>query len=324
MEDTVSSRLSSWEGTLTAPAPHHGVDGFLILLSAYTALGLCTFLLFVFCGWRKNLGLLLCCGAGQLKGFQNVRTFLFALLALDVIHVMMTLSYLLEFSLGERNAYSLSWLSHTHSVWILSRYFTVVLHLCTALISIYYLCDPAAVSRMRCISPVFYVFNIFVLLLACGTIYLFLSPDVVIVLGPVTIGLIFAIIYKNGFSTASKWRTWIVFVATVSFSIAFLPSFILHFLVITRLVDVAVLLYYYLQFATNIQLFLDALLCFFILKLNVAEEPSRQRPNHVLAAPRPERRVALPAYDNIEFTTYGETSFGGHFGHSGGRGGGRD
>ncbi|KAM3590968.1 uncharacterized protein V6R79_019783 [Siganus canaliculatus] len=110
---------------------------------------------------------------------------------MDVVHVAVTAVYMTDLVndcdvLGANSCLS------NHSVWILSRYFMVVLLLIAALMSIRYLCDPPSEGKLCCMGPL-----VFVLFVAFASVYVFLTPYIVIILGPVTIGLIFAIIYKT-------------------------------------------------------------------------------------------------------------------------------
>ncbi|KAM3590461.1 uncharacterized protein V6R79_010141 [Siganus canaliculatus] len=272
MEDNLSSLINNWEGGQNSTVEELRAD-LLALTSVYLGLGGATFIL-VFCVLHKKLALLCCSGRHvQLKSFQNVHTFFFALLIMDVVHVAVTAVYMTDL-VNDCDVFGANSCLSNHSVWILSRYFMVVLLLIAALMSIRYLCDPPSEGKLCCMGPL-----VFVLFVAFASVYVFLTPYIVIILGPVTIGLIFAIIFKTRCSKVANWRTLfsLFFIVILSF-LFFLPSFVLHCLVITRLFSVTLSVYYYVQFCTNVQFFFDALFCCFILVLPM--DVLRRTPGH--------------------------------------------
>ncbi|KAM3591217.1 uncharacterized protein V6R79_024739 [Siganus canaliculatus] len=255
----------------------HGTVPFLL---AEFALGVGAFITVFYVQW-KSMGMLC---SSSLHGFQNVRTFLCALLTMDAIHVVVTVLYLLFIEIIYIFFGGPLLLS-------LSIYFMVLVHLITALTLICFLCDPPSEGRLCCMAPV-----IIVSLMAFAAVYILLTFYVVIALGPVTFGVVLAIILKISSSRASKWKIPIGIVAMISFSVVFLPSFVPHCLFIAH-VDVPYIVFVHIVHGTNFQLVLDALLCFFILKLHMEEQQKRQRPNNDSAVPLSEVHSNPPEYD---------------------------
>ncbi|KAM3590810.1 uncharacterized protein V6R79_016962 [Siganus canaliculatus] len=311
MEDTLSSLLSSWEGVQRTPRMEQDVVGYVALSSSYLALGLAAFVC-VFCVCHKNLGLLCSCGQHvRLKGFQNVHTCFFALLTMDVVHVILTIVYLVYISRAmiPEAFLAVSFLS-------LSRHLMVFVHLITVLMSICYLCDASSEGRLHYMSPFMLGLSV-----AFGAAYYFFF-SMLAILGALIFLLVWVIISKSRFSRASPWKMPILFVATISVLVAFLPSFVFLCLVFYQRVYVTFHFYFYFEAGTNIQLFLDALLCSLILKLPVEEEQRCQEPNHVSVVSLPEVDPPPPAYESLGFTYPQQTS--NHYGggpenwHSGG------
>ncbi|KAM3590401.1 uncharacterized protein V6R79_008882 [Siganus canaliculatus] len=155
MEDNLSSLINNWKGGQNSTVEELRAD-LLALTSVYLGLGGATFIL-VFCVLHKKLALLCCSGRHvQLKSFQNVHTFFFALLIMDVVHVAVTAIYMTDL-VNDCDVLGANFCLSNHSVWMLSRYFMVVLLLFAALMSIRYLCDPPSEGKLCCMGPLVFV-----------------------------------------------------------------------------------------------------------------------------------------------------------------------
>ncbi|KAM3590060.1 uncharacterized protein V6R79_002954 [Siganus canaliculatus] len=314
--DNVSNFLAIWEKSRNTTREEDNVFGFVLLLSWFAVLGVVAFL-FLFSIQYKKVTVLFSGKRFRLKGFQDVHTFFFALLTMDAIHVVVAIIYAISLSenclsLGER------FCLFVHGVWIVSRYFMVILHLFMALKSLNFLYDPSTEGNLHCMAPL-----IFVLFFLFDTFYEVLTFYLVVILAVVVIGLAFAIVLKGRFSGMSNWRIPIVILAMISFLVVFLPSFFFHCLIIKPVVDVTASAYLYFQFATDIQLFLDVLLCFFVMKMPVEEELKHPPSMDDSAV----QRKPVSTYNRFE--SYWETPnpYGGSSGDTGsedGDGGGRD
>ncbi|KAM3590196.1 uncharacterized protein V6R79_005744 [Siganus canaliculatus] len=260
MGDSLSSHLNSWvraQNSTLEESHSEFMNVSLVLLVPGVVVFVC---LFSKLYKRRKTS---CSENDQLEGFQDVHTTL-PLLTMDVVHIAVTSFYFIDFSqgfvlLGPHSCLLIN------SVWILSRYFMVIVHLITALMSICFLRDPPSKGKLRLMAPL-----TLVLFLIFAAVYLFLTPYIVIILGLVAIGLIVTIRLKNPGLT--KRTTHIVSVSTMSLVIAFLPSFFFNCFVITHMISGSQSIYLHVQFFTNFQLMFDAMLCYLSLVLPMKED----------------------------------------------------
>ncbi|KAM3590627.1 uncharacterized protein V6R79_013130 [Siganus canaliculatus] len=304
MEKSLGNLLHVWNGGLNSTQDQTGVVG---LGSSYIALGVVAFIC-VFAVQRNKLGLLfLSRQHGRPLALQSVRSLLIALLVVDFIQIFVTIFYVIDLA-EDCVSFGANSCLYVHVVWFLTRDFSVFLHLLTAMESIFYLCDPESRGRYPCIFPVQ-----FALFIIYAIVFILLTSYVVIIMAPVAIGLVLFIIAKNRvseqFCLVTVWRIPIVIVAVITLLVSYFPSYFIDCLIMTDQVDVASSVYYYLQFGSNIQHFLDAFLCFFILKLPMEEEPRRQPPILISAISGPKLDSQPPAYENLGFISHGETQY---------------
>ncbi len=261
------------------------------LLLGYLLLGLVSFLWAFFSQrsrlnvFGESIALIMSFQQGSLVGVQNVHYTLLSLLFMNVLNAITAI--ILAVSLI--NAYDVSLnIVIVTIVWFLSKNFGLIFHLQTALVSVLHLSYPQWGAKLRIVTTV-----VSLVIIVIIPIYIFFSRVATFLLAAVMFVLALAIIGKCISATVSPsvaiWKKWIVFVSMFTLFVICLPNFVLQCLLISA-VDETELnkyanVYMNVLFGTNIQLFLDGLLCFFILKLPSEEERQQQEEEQNLENP---------------------------------------
>lgn len=215
----------------------------------------------------------------SLKGVQNIHCGLFALLLIDGMNAIAAI----VLATGFVGSTSISGLTHatTFFVWFMFRCKGLILHVLNALLCLLFLCHPQSGAKL------YWLYTIVTgLVIGIIPFYLYFMRMTIFVLEALTIGLALAIIAKCTVSsvppTAATMKKLIVLVAMLTFLIVFTPSFILDCLMFSaakhgEVIDQYLTIYMNVLLCTNLQLLLDGLLCYFILKLPSEEEEQQQQ-----------------------------------------------
>ncbi|KAM3590996.1 uncharacterized protein V6R79_020321 [Siganus canaliculatus] len=223
--------------------------------------------------FKHSLVLFLSLQQGRLKGVQNVHASLIALLATDVLHLMTTIIFATELSsscLGSTTGSC----QYSSMFWVLTKHLAVVLHVVTALVSVWFLCQPQSADKLRCLFAL--VVQLFLVL---APVYIFISNlsmlAIAVLIAALTLATVWKCIYSRQYHYATSWRIPMVILAVITFSVI-APSFVLQCQLLVQPSRTVATVYMYLLFVSNFQLVLDGLLCLCVLKLFPAEEESQQ------------------------------------------------
>ncbi|XP_036968555.1 uncharacterized protein LOC119027453 [Acanthopagrus latus] len=214
------------------------------------------------------------CQHSRLNGVQIVHNSLFALLFIEGFSAVIAVILAIMLVTSACN-HGLT-CAYIFSAWFLFRCYVVVLHLQSALVSIFYLCHPEWGAKLRYVSKTVAVFlSIFVVF------YVFFGQIATFLLAVIVFGLALAIIVKCAVSSVSlaapaASKKPFVFVAMFTFLFVYAPTFVLQCLIISsanswETTDKYLIVYVNVLFFTNFHLLLDGLLSFFILKLPTGE-----------------------------------------------------
>lgn len=226
--------------------------------------------------FKESLILSLTCKDSQLRGVQNTYGCLLALVSMDVLNAVSAVA-VAAFLLNNNCLFGCVIFSH---IWFVSRGTALLLHSITALVSILFLCHPDWGFTLRCIAKLllliayisvpFYFFYYYIILMAVS-VYDF-------VLMVAIVGNIWALLSPK----AAAQRRSITLVAVVTCLFICLPNFILDCLVFESL-NKRQIDFNYIKISstifhlTNFHLFLDGLLCYFVLKLSADDEQAEAR-----------------------------------------------
>lgn len=214
----------------------------------------------------------------SVRGIQKIYKVIPSLVFIDIVNAITAIILAIEFFGSCRSALSCTYLLN---VWYMSRCFGTILHLVGALVCLLVLCNPQLEARPRIINTC-----VVVLMISCSTLYIYVSQVAIIGLGAITIGLALAIIANCLKSTASPstatWKKLIVLLAMLTFGIVFAPTFIGQCLVMNAVnhwdpPNNYIIFYLNALFYTNLQLLMNGLLCYAILKLPSEEEEQQQQ-----------------------------------------------
>lgn len=260
------------------------------LLLAYFLLGLACYT-WAFCSQRGKLKdvkesiiLSFSCKQGSLRGVQHIHNSLSALVFVDLLNAITAIALAVQL-LSSSSSDELT-VFYVFVVWFLSKWFLEALHLLNALMSIIFLCQLQSEAKLRHIAAAV----LFFLAVLCF-LYVFLIQVAIYVHAVIVFGLVLAIIVKSTvpavFPSGNAGKIPIISVAMITFLFVYIPKFVIECLVRIShhnywdTADKHSMLYEKALFATNVQLFMDGLLCFFILKLPASDQQRQQNPSNI-------------------------------------------
>ncbi|XP_035798720.2 uncharacterized protein LOC118469530 [Amphiprion ocellaris] len=254
--------------------------GFLMVTS------LLGFLIIIGAFWynRRNLSLLkrsciISCSYQQncLVGVQLVYKSLVSLLFMDALNLIVAIIF--GASLVQLSCNDVIRCDYVEITWFLSRWFGVIIHLVNASLSIYHLCQPLSVTRVR----ITYSF-ISLLIIIVVPLYLYVTKAAIFTLAAFMFLFALSVIVTSTESTSSPstdtLKKLIVVVAMCNFLVVYVPTFIVQCLLYTAVHDEDfekyTTAYANVQVFTNFRLIFDGLQCALILKLPSGEEQQQQ------------------------------------------------
>lgn len=274
----LSSSLYGQESVRLMSAGVAGSPTLLVgLLLGYTTLGLVSYM----CAFRSQrnrlkafkeaISLSCSCEQGRLRGVQHIHNGLVILIFMDVVNAITAI--ILGIAVSDFCSSKLTCV-YVLLVWFLSRSFGLNLHFLNALVCLLFLRKPQWGARLHKVHT-----SVILMIVAYVFVFVFLGSAATFILSFLPITLFIAIIVIGTMSTASPsasvWKKLIVFVATMTFLIVYAPSFILQWLVVSA-EEKYLIIWMNVLFGTHFQIFMNGLLCYFILKLPSEEEERQQ------------------------------------------------
>lgn len=246
-----------------------------------TILGLFCYI-WAFWSQSHNLGLfkefftLSCvCKESQLRGVQNVYGCLMSFLFSDVVNAAFAITFGILILLNSCDDEHLLVCAIVSNIWLSFRYFSLAEHFITALISALYVRHPSWGKGLRYTSR-------FLLMLA----YLFVimwfrvSDIFLMILNGYKVLLIVATVwvyFSSLAAPAAGQMKAIVLIAVITFLFICLPNFVIDcYLMKSWNEELKSDLYHNISvnilYVTNFQIFMNGLMCYFVLKLNTDDE----------------------------------------------------
>ncbi|KAM3590744.1 uncharacterized protein V6R79_015894 [Siganus canaliculatus] len=260
-KDTLAARRLPPDSDTSAPKPG--------ILVGYFLLGVFTFILAFwfqpkkFGVFKQSFILFFTGQQGKLRGVQNVHPAIFVMLTVQLVNAIAGLTLAIGLSSGSCFPQVTMWCINSSLMWMMTRMLAIVVHLLTALVSVFYLCHPQSGAKLRCVVTVG-VWSVLVFI----PIYYFLSMIGLYELGAIAIALALTIVGKCVFSRRFHARGKpIVIISMITFFVVFAPAYVMECVIIAGRTEWRHTIYVNFLFCTSFQLFLDGLLCFFILRL---------------------------------------------------------
>lgn len=235
---------------------------------------------------KKSIILFCSCRQGSLRGVQHIHNSVSALVFMDLLNaitaIVLAVQLLSSPSVNDRT------IVHVFNVWFLSKWFLEALHLLNALMSIILLCQLRTDTNLRLIAAAVGFFLVVLCFLYMSAITYGTYLHAIIIFG-----LVLAIIAKSTVpvspppSTARKIP--IISVAMITFLLGYIPKFVIEcFVKISKheywdTANKHALVYGEALFIINIQLIMDGLLCFFILKLHAGDQQRQQNLSNIVS-----------------------------------------
>lgn len=207
------------------------------------------------------------CNSNQLQGLENVHHGLVSLLIYDIINTAVAIFLAVQFLAFDLASTSVVVLN----VWYLLRYMGLVMHLMVALSCLHFLCHQHNGAQMRIIYTALVVLSAVVVILHVFVHLISLVAMVTLLFGLALLIMVKCI--RSPFPPSSMaLKNQVVATSVATFGIVFLPSFVAQCVYSAIPGYSSALMFFSVLFGTNIHIFLDALLWFFILRFPGEEQ----------------------------------------------------
>lgn len=274
MEDQTYLLRGSFHTQKSSIIENPKVAGWILL--GYSLLGVVTFI-WAFWTQRHRLSTfkqsMILSFTGQndkLRGVQSIHYTLIPLLFIDAMAAVTEFGSAMHL-LFESFCPNCAIMTYT---WLILRCLGLVFHFVNALACILYLYNPLWVVKARCLAH-FVTFLVVILFVFFIEIALLGHEVLILLLGLFSMIAQFKVTPPS--LSAAVHRRKIALVAMLNFLLVFAPAFVLNWLMMTQNLPNYTVLYGDVTFGTNFHIYIDGILCYFILKLPSEEEQQQQQ-----------------------------------------------